>query len=95
MPLVGEGGNRTISARHMLSVAHGEPSEAGREVIGLAVIQEFETPRGVHISIRDDAIAGVPPEEMDRRIREVRRTAWRIWEAQHARKIKKEGKNNG
>ncbi len=61
----------------------------------MAVIREFETPRGVHISIRDDAIAGVPPEEMDRRIRETQRVAYRIWDAQHARKNEKEGKSNG
>jgi len=51
----------------------------------MAVVAEFDTKQGVHIKILDDAIAGVSEEEMRRRIREVQRTAWRIWEAQKLR----------
>ena len=51
----------------------------------MAVIEEFTTSQGVHIRIRDDAIAGVSKEEMKRRIDQVRRTAWQIAIAEQVR----------
>ncbi len=46
----------------------------------MAVVAEYKTDSGVTVRILDDAIAGVGQEEMERRIREVQRTAWRIAE---------------
>ncbi|MBQ7737309.1 MAG: hypothetical protein IJT62_05675 [Oscillospiraceae bacterium] len=46
----------------------------------MAVVAEYRTDSGVTVRILDDAIAGVGQEEMERRIREVQRTAWRIAE---------------
>ena len=51
----------------------------------MAVIEEFTTSQGVHIRIRDDAIAEVSKEEMDRRVNQVRRTAWQIAIAEQVR----------
>ena len=51
----------------------------------MAVIVEFTTSQGVHIRIRDDAIAGVSKDEMDRRVNQVRRTAWQIAIAEQVR----------
>jgi len=47
----------------------------------MAVIEEFTTSQGVHIRIRDDAIAEVSKEEMDRRVRRSQVVAWHIAEA--------------
>lgn len=42
------------------------------------VVDKFKTSNGVSIGILDDAFAGVPREEMDRRIRRSQVVAWRI-----------------
>lgn len=56
------------------------------------VVDEFKTSNGVSIRILDDAFAGVPLEEMDRRIRRSQVVAWHIAEAA-ARRERGEGKD--
>lgn len=50
----------------------------------MAVVAEYKFNHGT-VSILDDEIRDVTAEEMDRRIAEVRRTAWRIAEAKARR----------
>ena len=52
------------------------------------VVDEFKTSNGVSIRILDDAFAGVPREEMDRRIRRSQVVAWHIAEAAARREDK-------
>ena len=50
----------------------------------MAVVAEYKF-RNCTVSVHDDAYAGVSETEMERRVREVQRTAWRIWEAEKRR----------
>ena len=55
----------------------------------MAVVAEYKL-KNCTVSIHDDAYAGITEEENERRIREIQRTAWRIWDAQWARKAAEE-----
>jgi len=54
----------------------------------VAVVAEYKF-KNCTVSVHDDAYAGVSEEEMARRVREVQRTAWRIWEAEKRREKEK------
>lgn len=54
-------------------------------MVRLAVVEEYKL-KNCTVSIHDDAFAEVSGKEMERRLAEMRREAWRIWEAAQLRK---------
>ena len=56
----------------------------------MAVVAEYQL-KNCTVAIHDDAYEGISEAEMERRVREVQRTAWRIWESQKRRETKETG----
>ena len=58
----------------------------------MAIVAEYKYPHGV-VRIDDDCYRDVPPEEMERRIRQVQQTAWELFLKKQRRK-QEDGKEN-
>ena len=54
----------------------------------MAVVMEYVTQNGVHVTFEDDAYAGCSQAEIDRRIENIRKTAY--WAAACAARRRKE-----
>ena len=59
----------------------------------MAVVAEYKFDNCT-VTIHDDAYAGISPAEMDRRIREAQRVAWRIWDAAALRERENAGNDS-